>query len=154
MSTKCEPDIEFSDFNVTYTYTPDCTVRPNSLEELQTVVSEAGAARREIRATGTGYSLTECARGAQVRVCTSNLNNMIIFRSSTIDGAVPVSQAALDRGSGYVLTESGCSLRQLAINCIQFEASLPSFGATFYQTIAGAISTGTHGSHLNRAPLS
>ena len=153
MTTNCQAGVEFSDFNELYTYSPECTVRPDNLEELQTVVAEAGAARRTIRAVGTGYSLTECARGDQVSVRPGNLNGMIRFRSSTNDGPVPVSQAALDRGNGYVLAESGCRLRELAATCSAFGAFLPSYGATFFQTIAGAISTSTHGSHLNRAPL-
>lgn len=52
----------------------------------------------------------------------------------------------IDRPAGVVRVGGGCTLRRL-LRCLRRHGlTLPTLGATALQTIAGAISTGTHGS--------
>jgi L-gulonolactone oxidase len=108
---------------------PARTERPRTLEELRRAVARAADAGLTVRAAGSGHSFTDIA-------CTDGLMLRIEGLSRVLDA---------DQGSGLVKVEAGIVLRDLSEALWHRGLALPSLGDIDVQTLAGAISTATHG---------
>jgi L-gulonolactone oxidase len=108
---------------------PARIVRPGSREELVTAVGAAAAASERVRVAGSGHSFTEAAltEGTMVR----------------LEGFSGVEDA--DRESGLVRVGGGTVLGELNEQLSGLGLAMENLGDIDRQTIAGAISTGTHG---------
>jgi len=104
-------------------------VRPRSREELGEAIAAAAAAGRRVSVAGSGHSFTEAALtdGTMVRV----------------DALAGVLDA--DRESGLVRVGGGTVLSELNEELARLGLAMENLGDIDRQTIAGAISTGTHG---------
>jgi L-gulonolactone oxidase len=105
------------------------TVHPRSRDELAEAVGRAAAAGRKVSVAGSGHSFTEAALTEGTLVGIEAL-------SGTID-ANPAS-GLVRVGGGTVLADLNDALSQLGL-------AMENLGDIDRQTIAGAISTGTHG---------
>jgi L-gulonolactone oxidase len=103
--------------------------RPRTVDELRSAVTRAVADGLSVRVAGSGHSFTEAAMtdGAMVR----------------IEALGRVLDA--DRESGLVKVEAGIELRALNLQLDQRGLAMANLGDIDRQTIAGAISTATHG---------
>jgi FAD-linked oxidoreductase len=103
--------------------------QPRSIGELQRVVTSAAARGLRLKAIGSGHSFTAVGLtdGVQVR----------------LDRFTGVDRVDLD--SGLVTVRAGTSLHDLNEALWQVGLALTNLGDLDVQTIAGAISTGTHG---------
>lgn len=101
-------------------------VRPKNLDELSTAVADA---KRSVRARGSGHSFT--AVGAA--------------HDRAIDLSAWTGVVSVDAASGLVTVRSGTSLRALNAELDRLGLAMTNLGDIDAQTIAGAISTGTHG---------
>ena len=101
-------------------------VRPRDLDELSTAVTDA---KRSVRARGSGHSFT--AVGAA--------------HDRAIDLSAWTGVVSVDAASGLVTVRSGTSLRALNAELDRLGLAMTNLGDIDAQTIAGAISTGTHG---------
>jgi FAD-linked oxidoreductase len=103
--------------------------QPRSIRELQQVVASAAQRGLRLKAIGTGHSFTGVGLtdGVQVR----------------LDQFTGVDRVDLD--SGLVTVRAGTSLQHLNEALWQVGLALTNLGDVDVQTIAGAISTGTHG---------
>ena len=101
-------------------------VRPRDLEELSTAVTDA---KRSVRARGSGHSFT--AVGAA--------------HDRAIDLSAWTGVVSADAATGLVTVRSGTSLRELNAELDRLGRAMTNLGDIDAQTIAGAISTGTHG---------
>jgi L-gulono-1,4-lactone dehydrogenase len=111
------------------TAAPARTVAPASVDELAAEVRRAAAEGLTVKAVGAGHSFTSTAatRGVQVR---------------------PEALTAIrdiDRAAGTVTAEAGVPLSQLNAVLAAEGLSLTNMGDIMVQTVAGATSTGTHG---------
>ncbi|HET7416971.1 MAG TPA: D-arabinono-1,4-lactone oxidase [Solirubrobacterales bacterium] len=108
---------------------PRRTLRPRSREELAAAVSGAAAAGEKVRVAGSGHSFTEAAltEGTMVR---------LEARAGVLDA---------DRDSGLVRVGGGTVLGDLNEELARLGLAMENLGDIDRQTIAGAISTGTHG---------
>ncbi|MBS1885816.1 MAG: FAD-binding protein [Actinobacteria bacterium] len=108
---------------------PARIVAPRSREELVEVVGATAAAGGKVSVAGSGHSFTEAAMtdGTMVR----------------LDALRGVLEA--DRASGLVRVGGGTVLRELNDEVAALGLALENLGDIDAQTIAGAISTGTHG---------
>ncbi len=117
---------------------PELYIQPESVAEIQKAVTLARRCRRRLVVAG-------CAHSPSDLTCTSswlmNLDNCNRILSS-------------NRESGVVTFESGISLHDLGIELGKIGLSPPNLGSIDNQSIAGAISTGTHGSSLKHGLLS
>ena len=112
------------------TVTADVTVaRPASVAELAHVVGTAAAAGHRVKPIGAGHSFT--AIGA---------TDGVQLRLDRLAGIVHA-----DRGTGLVTVLAGTTLHALSESLWQLGLSLTNLGDIDVQTVAGAISTGTHG---------
>jgi L-gulonolactone oxidase len=102
---------------------------PGSREELAETVAAATAAGQKVRVAGSGHSFTETALTDGVMVRVEALRGVLDADPET--GLVKV-------GGGTVLAELNEELARLGL-------AMENLGDIDRQTIAGAISTGTHG---------
>jgi FAD-linked oxidoreductase len=113
----------------TATATPARWARPRSEAEILTAVKDAAAAGLPVRALGSGHSFTSIAATSGVALDLSGWTGVI----------------AADTRSGLVTAKSGTSLRALNAELGAFGLAMANLGDIDAQTLAGALSTGTHG---------
>lgn len=117
---------------------PELYIQPETIDEIQKAVTLARRCRRRLVVVGFGHSPSDLT-------CTSSWQ-MNLDRFNRILSA--------NRESGVVTFESGISLHDLGIELGKIGLSLPNLGSIDNQSVAGAISTGTHGSSLKHGLLS
>jgi hypothetical protein len=112
------------------------------LEALQSIVRQAQADKRRVRALGSGWSLSSIGFVGDYLVNTSRLSSWFLgFRTATyVD---PSQRADKDR---LVFAQCGIQIKTLNTYLESNGLAMPTSGASNGQTIAGAVSTGTHGS--------
>jgi L-gulono-1,4-lactone dehydrogenase len=117
---------------------PAAEAWPRSVEELAEAVGAATAAGQRVSVAGSGHSFTEAAltEGTMVHV----------------EGLSGVLDA--DRESGLVRVGGGTVLRELNAELARLGLALENLGDIDAQTVAGAISTGTHGTGAGYANIS
>jgi FAD-linked oxidoreductase len=104
-------------------------VRPRTRDELAEAVARAAAAGRGVSVAGSGHSFTEVA----------------LSHGTMIDLAALSGVIEADRGSGLVKVAAGTVLAALNEELARLGLAMENLGDIDRQTIAGAISTGTHG---------
>jgi hypothetical protein len=109
---------------------------------LQQIVRDAEKNHKRLRAMGSGWSLSNCAYCEDFLVNTSRLTHWFVgFRTPTM--LAPPVRA---NSSRLVFAQCGVLIKTLSAYLESRGLSLSTSGASNGQTIAGAISTGTHGS--------
>jgi len=108
---------------------PSRIVRPQSRDELAAAVAAAAAAGEKVRVAASGHSFTEAA-----------LTEGTMLRLERLSG---VQDA--DRDSGLVRVGGGTVLADLNEELAGLGLAMENLGDIDRQTIAGSISTGTHG---------
>lgn len=117
---------------------PELYIQPESVAELQKVVTLARRCRRRVVTVGSVHSPSDLT-------CTSSwLINLDNFRRVL----------AVSPESGVVTVESGMRLRDLGAELEKHGLMMPNLGSIDSQSVAGVISTGTHGSSLRHGLLS
>jgi L-gulonolactone oxidase len=117
---------------------PSKLVRPADREELSVALVEAAGSGTPISVPGSGHSFTEAAMTDGTMIDVSALRGVIDADPAT--GLVRV-------GGGTVLAELNEELHRLGL-------AMENLGDIDRQTIAGAISTGTHGTGANLRNIS
>ncbi len=108
---------------------PAEVISPRSREELCEAVAGAAAAGRRIRVPGSGHSFTEAAMTEETMIRVEALDEVI--DADPASGRVKV-------GGGIVLADLNERLHELGL-------AMENLGDIDRQTLAGAISTATHG---------
>ncbi|KAK3336658.1 D-arabinono-1,4-lactone oxidase-domain-containing protein [Cercophora scortea] len=116
----------------TYKSLPELFIQPQSLAEVEKVVNLARACRRHITTVGCGHSPSNMTCTSSWLVNLDNFNRIL----------------SVDKETGIVVMQAGIRLFQLSAALDEYHLSVPSLGSINEQSIAGAISTGTHGSSL------
>ena len=106
---------------------PEHIYQPGSVDELLVIL---GRHRNEkIRAVGSLHAWSDAAKTTEVVVRTDHLNSIEI-----------------DTASQLVKVGGGCKVKRLLQELAKHGFTLPSVGLIDEQTVAGAVSTATHGS--------
>jgi L-gulono-1,4-lactone dehydrogenase len=108
---------------------PARILRPQTREELAETVAGAAAAGEKVRVAASGHSFTEAA-----------LTEGTMIRLEALSGVIDA-----DRDSGLVRVGGGTVLSDLNEQLAGIGLAMENLGDIDRQTIAGAISTGTHG---------
>src|SRR5690242_5428293 len=103
--------------------------RPRSPDELPVALAGAAEAGRKISVAGSGHSFTEAAMSEGTLVDIAALRGVI----------------DADPGTGLVKVAGGTVLAELNEELARLGLAMENLGDIDRQTIAGAISTGTHG---------
>jgi D-arabinono-1,4-lactone oxidase len=122
----------------TFYSVPELYIRPQSLAEIQKVVTLARRCRRRIVTVGSGHSPSDLTCTSSWLVNLDDFNRILSISPDT----------------GTVTVEAGIRLRDLGTELEKLGWSLPNLGSIDSQSIAGVIATGTHGSSLHHGLLS
>jgi FAD/FMN-containing dehydrogenase len=125
---------------------------PSDLAELQQAVREAEEEKLTIRAVGSGHSWSDVA-----------LTDGVLVRPDRMRAALPLEEELLridvdaeleQEGVTLVRVQAGMHISELNAHLDRLGLALPNMGGFDGQTIAGVISTSTHGSGISFGPLS
>lgn len=105
---------------------------PKSEDELQQIVRHASTNRLRIKAVGSGHSFTAIALAEEILIDLSHYDQII----------------EIDKINNTVTVQSGIQLSKLNLELHKNGLAMQNLGDIAYQTIAGAISTSTHGTGL------
>jgi FAD-linked oxidoreductase len=108
---------------------PAAVERPQTIEELADAIVRAGASDRRVRVAGAGHSFSDIA-------CTDGL----LLKLDRMAGVLDV-----DRSSGLVRVQAGITINALNRRLAEHGLAMENLGDIDVQSIAGAISTATHG---------
>jgi L-gulonolactone oxidase len=108
---------------------PRRIARPGTRDDLAETIAAAAAAGERVRVAGSGHSFTEAA-----------LTKGTLLRLEALSGVLDA-----DPGSGLVRVGGGTVLADLNEELARLGLAMENLGDIDRQTIAGAISTGTHG---------
>ncbi len=151
-------------------FTPSRVVTPTTVAEVVTTIQEAEREGRQVRALGSGWSFTDVIYTNDVLVDMSRLSRVLAFsqgRTTFLDESPILTDALrndiLSSDRRFAHVESGIMIRKL------YEAldkrdpnpgdrgrsrwALFTQGGSGGQTLAGAISTGTHGADFSLPPI-
>jgi FAD-linked oxidoreductase len=103
--------------------------QPRTEAEISAAVKDAAADRLPVRALGSGHSFTSAAATAGV----------------ALDLSLWTGITAADTQTGLVTVRSGTTLRRLNAELGGLGLAMANLGDIDAQTLAGALSTGTHG---------
>jgi FAD/FMN-containing dehydrogenase len=120
---------EWSNWSGSVTCRPRQLLAPASDEEVVAIVSRASAAGQVVRVTGTGHSFTP--------LCASDDVLLSLDRLAGIESA--------DATAGRAWIRAGTKIHDLGGPLAQRGMALENQGDVDVQAIAGAVSTGTHG---------
>jgi D-arabinono-1,4-lactone oxidase len=122
----------------TFHSSPELYIQPQSIAEVEKLVNLARRCRRRITTVGCGHSPSDMT-------CTSSwLVNLDKFNKIL----------SVDKEKCVVVMQSGIRLFQVGEELDKVGLAMPNLGSINHQSIAGAISTGTHGSTLKHGILS
>jgi FAD-linked oxidoreductase len=113
----------------TATANPARLVRPSDPDQIAAAVKDAERDGLPVRAVGAGHSFTSVAATDGVAVDLSRWTGIV----------------AADQETGLVTVRAGTTLRELNADLDELGLAMTNLGDIDAQTIAGAISTGTHG---------
>ncbi|MEK7728504.1 MAG: FAD-binding protein, partial [candidate division KSB1 bacterium] len=119
--------------------------RPQSLDELVAVIQRAEKEKQTIRAVGSGHSHSDVAVATDFLIDTHGLHEVLTLDTSVLKDGVDTAM--------LFQTQCGITIHDLNIALEEAGLALPNMGGYTGQTIAGAISTGTHGSGISLGPL-
>ncbi|MGC9496195.1 D-arabinono-1,4-lactone oxidase [Streptomyces sp. WG7] len=116
---------------------PAREVTPASVDELAEAVRRAAEDGLRVKAVGTGHSFTSIAA-----------TDGVLIRPQLLTGI-----RAIDRAAMTVTVEAGTPLKRLNLALAREGLSLTNMGDIMEQTVAGATSTGTHGTGRDSASV-
>jgi FAD-linked oxidoreductase len=108
---------------------PAAVERPADARGIAEALERAADAGRRVRVAGSGHSFTDAA-------CTEGFQLSLERMNRVLD---------VDRAAGRVRVEAGITINALSAALAQHGLALENLGDIDVQTIAGAISTATHG---------
>jgi L-gulonolactone oxidase len=108
---------------------PLAVVRPASEEELCEAIAQADRRDLRVRARGAGHSFSDIA-------CSEGMSISLDRMDRVLD---------VDRGSGLVRVQAGITIARLSAELARHGLAMENLGDIDVQSIAGAISTATHG---------
>ncbi len=118
--------------------TPRQIVKPQSIDELRCMVRDYGHANRQMRVVGAGHSFLPLAQTDDILMSLDNIQGI----------------EAIDTVGGTVTVLGGTRLKTLGEELFKHGLAQENLGDIDVQSIAGAISTGTHGTGVAFGTLS
>jgi hypothetical protein len=122
--------------------TPRRIFFPRHREHISAIVQVAERDGLRVRAVGSGHSYSEVA-----------VEDDYLLGMEHLEGVERVDPDRLKAGHRdrlLVAVQAGTTIRRLNRLLKRMDLALPNMGAVDYQTVSGALMTGTHGSGINK----
>lgn len=117
---------------------PARSARPGTPEELAEAIAGAAADGLRVRVVGSGHSFSDIAATDGLMVSLQRMRRVL----------------DVDRAAGLVRVQAGITLRELSRELARHGLAMENLGDIDAQTLAGAISTATHGTGARLGNLS
>ncbi|MFC7862535.1 D-arabinono-1,4-lactone oxidase [Streptomyces murinus] len=122
-------DGTWTNFSKRHSVRPRRVVAPADLDGLRRVLKETAADGSRLRVVGSGHSYNDVAVAPETQVSLRHLDKVL----------------DVDTASGRVKAEGGATLRKIRTVLSRHGLAFANMGDIDHQSIAGALSTGTHG---------
>lgn len=119
-------------------FSPEKVVYPASEEEIIRLVKECRAQGKQLRVVGSGHSFTPLVK-----------TNGLLVSLDNYQGVLEV-----DRATNQATVRAGTKIKRLGAELFSYGLAQPNLGDIDVQSIAGAVSTGTHGTGATLGSLS
>jgi hypothetical protein len=113
---------------------------PQTISDLSDAVQDGKAGNLQVRAVGSGHSFSDVCPTSGILLDPHGMNKFLELDPTTLKNP--------SGAQGYVFVESGITIKSLNNQLDKAGKALATMGAYDGQTLAGAISTGTHGSGI------
>jgi FAD/FMN-containing dehydrogenase len=113
---------------------------PEHVDDILEIILEAEEKGYRVRAVGSGHSFSEAAKGDEFMMDMKKLRNIERYRT-------PLVKAPL-ASNEYVLVDAGTTIKRTNRKLDELGLALMNMGAVDFQTVSGALLTGTHGSGI------
>jgi L-gulono-1,4-lactone dehydrogenase len=117
---------------------PAAVERPASIEELSAQLTRAAREGWRVRVAGAGHSFSDIVRSDGMMLMLDRINRVL----------------DVDRAAGLARVGAGITIRELSRRLAEHDLALENIGDIDAQSIAGAISTATHGTGARLRNLS
>ena len=124
---------------------------PASLPDIVHIVQDAQAARKRVRAVGSGWAFEDIAYSPEVMVSLERLRSVLTYVTDPEQGAL-LSQTIGDERT-LVHVEAGMKVATLNLQLAARNLAMPTLGGSNGQSIVGALSTSTHGGDFEEPPF-
>jgi FAD-linked oxidoreductase len=118
--------------------TPIEVIKPRSVDELTCLIGEYGRTGRRVRVVGAGHSFTPLVQTSDILISLDDIQGI----------------ESIDTEHNTVTVFGGTRLKQLGEQLLEHGLAQENLGDIDVQSIAGAISTGTHGTGVRFGSLS
>ncbi|KAK4049968.1 D-arabinono-1,4-lactone oxidase [Microbotryomycetes sp. JL201] len=129
---------KFTNWATTFTCRPNSVLQPNTVEDVRLIVEYARRTGQTLRSAGSGHSPSDL-------VCTDG----IVLNLDKLNSVIEI-----DREACTYHVEAGMKLSALHPILRQHGLAISSLGSISDQTVAGCLSTATHGSGVTFGNLS
>ena len=119
-------------------WNPSAIHYPDSQESIQTLIQHAVDTHQKVRLIGTGHSFTPLCK-----------TNELLISLDKFQGIIEV-----DESTKQATIKAGTKLKHLGEALFEFGLAMENLGDVDVQSIAGTISTGTHGTGKNFGSIS
>ena len=117
---------------------PELYIQPRTIQELRKTVELARKCRRRISLVGSGHSPSDLTCTSSWLINIDHLDNI----------------SSVNEDTGVVVMQAGIRLHDLGLKLKEYGLAMANLGSIDHQSIAGAISTATHGSSTRHGVLS
>jgi FAD-linked oxidoreductase len=111
--------------------------KPSTEAEVVSVIKRAVSNKQRVKVVGSGHSFTGISVPDEVMIDLTRMNRVV----------------NVDHTGGVITVQAGIVLSELNAQLELHQLSMPNLGDVTYQTLAGALSTSTHGTGLQRTGL-
>ena len=128
----------------------------DGLASLVEAVATAGEKGQSIHAIGNGWSFEDCASSDGMMISLENLNRQLFDVVNANNGALTDESAAKQdvwSSTRLVHFEAGIRIWDLCSQLDQQQLAMPTLGGSNGQSLAGALTTSTHGGDWQQPPL-
>jgi FAD/FMN-containing dehydrogenase len=115
---------------------------PEQVEDIQAIVQEAELQKLRVRAVGSGHSFSEAAKGDDFLMDIKELRDAEKYESPQVKASIT--------NKHFVIAEAGITIRRVNRLLDDMGLALQNMGAVDFQTISGALMTGTHGTGIHK----
>lgn len=145
LTKRADPD-QWSNWLGEQTCTPISKTAPTSLDQLVSIINDAGGKKQRVRAVGSGHSTSDITR----------TDGGVLIDPHQMAGVMDVDTTTLSQsasGTSLIRVQGGILIKNLNQQLDSRGLALMHMPAYDGQTISGAMSTGTHGSGAKWGPM-